>query len=110
MLDPRRELGELEESEPDEFGEEELGVDADAWDEEDLEGLRWSVCSHESGRKRRRDSRLVARNGSLSLIKPAKRCSKGTTRACLEPEGCSGSPGAVRGSGRRSGRTGTAGD
>ena len=39
MLDPRRELGELEESEPDEFGEEELSLDADAWDEEDLEGL-----------------------------------------------------------------------
>ena len=39
MLDPRRELGEVEEPEPDEFGEEELGLDADAWDEEDLEGL-----------------------------------------------------------------------
>jgi len=36
MLDPRREL---EEPEPDEFGEEELGLDPDAWDEEDLEGL-----------------------------------------------------------------------
>ena len=36
MLDPRREL---EEPEPDEFGEEELDLDADAWDEEDLEGL-----------------------------------------------------------------------
>ena len=36
MLDPRREL---EEPEPDEFAEEELDLDADAWDEEDLEGL-----------------------------------------------------------------------
>jgi len=39
MLDPRRELGEPEEPEPDELGEEELSLDADAWDEEDLEGL-----------------------------------------------------------------------
>jgi hypothetical protein len=36
MPDPRREL---EEQEPDDFGEEELGLDADAWDDEDLEGL-----------------------------------------------------------------------
>jgi hypothetical protein len=39
MLDPRRELGELEEPEPDQFGEKELGLDVDAWDEEDLEEL-----------------------------------------------------------------------
>jgi hypothetical protein len=36
MVDPRREL---EEPEPDELGEEELDLDADAWDEEGLEGL-----------------------------------------------------------------------
>jgi hypothetical protein len=36
MLDPRREL---EEPEPDELGEEELGWDADAWEEENLEEL-----------------------------------------------------------------------
>jgi hypothetical protein len=36
MPDPQREL---EEQEPDELSEEELGWDADAWEEEDLEGL-----------------------------------------------------------------------
>jgi hypothetical protein len=36
MLDPR--LG-PEEQEPEEFGEEELDWDADAWEEEELEGL-----------------------------------------------------------------------
>jgi len=30
---------ELEEQEPNEFDEEELGGDTDAWEEEDLEGL-----------------------------------------------------------------------
>jgi hypothetical protein len=43
MPDPRRELEEQEpdewEQEPEEFGEEELGLDSDAWEEEDLEGL-----------------------------------------------------------------------
>jgi hypothetical protein len=38
MPDPRREL---EDQEPGEFseGEEELGLDSDAWEEQDLEGL-----------------------------------------------------------------------
>ena len=36
MPDPQREP---EEHEPNELGEEELGGDADAWEEEDLEGL-----------------------------------------------------------------------
>jgi hypothetical protein len=36
MLDPRRGP---EEQEPEEFGEEELDWDADAWEEEELEGL-----------------------------------------------------------------------
>ena len=36
MLDPRRGP---EEQEPEEFGEEELDWDADAWKEEELEGL-----------------------------------------------------------------------
>jgi hypothetical protein len=43
MPDPRRELDEQEpdewEQEPEEFGEEELSLDSDAWEEEDLEGL-----------------------------------------------------------------------
>jgi hypothetical protein len=36
MPDPRREL---EEQEPEEFGEEELGLDSDPWEAEELEGL-----------------------------------------------------------------------
>jgi hypothetical protein len=36
MLDPRRGP---EEQEPEEFGEDELGGDADGWEEEELEGL-----------------------------------------------------------------------
>ena len=36
MPGPRRER---DEEEPNEFGEEELGGDADAWEEEDLDGL-----------------------------------------------------------------------
>jgi len=36
MLDPRRGP---EEQEPEEFGEDELDLDADGWEEEDLEGL-----------------------------------------------------------------------
>ena len=51
MPDPRREL---EEQEPEEFGEgeEELGLDSDAWEEEDLEGLdveQWDLDARAVG-------------------------------------------------------------